>query len=415
MKRIGIMGGTFNPIHNAHLIMAEAAFSQFHLDKVLFMPSQNPPHKNTVDIISVEHRIRMIRLAIDGNDKFEISYTECGKEGKTYTSDTLLQLKRENPDDTKFYFILGGDSLMQLEEWNNPKSIFENCHLIVTRRGQTTEKVFNKKIKYYQEEYSADISVLDMEKIHISSEKIRELINKREPFSYYCPDKVTKYIAFHELYGFVKEGKDMTIRTIHSMLKCICRPKRFLHMLGVQYTSAALAMTYGVALNKAELAGILHDCAKYLTFKEQIVMCDEYEIGLTETEKENPVLIHGKLGAEIAKRKFHVSDKEILTAIRFHITGRPNMTNLEKIIFIADCIEPNRNERYHANLLGSIRHMAFINLDMALVMCLENTMAYLSETNMVVDLHSKETYDYYKKLIDGGQYESIIRNGLYRI
>ncbi len=396
MKRIGIMGGTFNPIHNVHLIMAQTALNQFQLDHILFMPAKNPPHKKQEEIIQEAHRIRMIQLAIDGNERFELSDMECRRDGKTYTSDTLLQLKKENPN-TLFYFIIGGDSLMQLEEWHKPQIIFENCHLIAARRGQITRKEFRKKMESYEEKYKAEISALDMENIHISSERIRSHIKKKEPFAYYCPDAVTKYILYHGLYGCVKEKKEeLSMPEIHSILEGISRPHRFLHMIGVQYISSALAMTHGVIVKQAELAGILHDCAKYLTIDEQRKLCGEYAIELTGTEKENPCLIHGKLGAEIAKSKFGVSDEEVLSAIRYHITGRPNMTSLEKIIFIADYIEPGRKERYQPHLLGSIRHMAFVNLDTALLMCLENILSFLSGSQEAVDSNTEETYQFYK-------------------
>ena len=123
MKRIGIMGGTFNPIHSVHLIMAQVAYHQFHLDKVLFMPSKHPPHKDNSVIISDEHRTRMIQLAIDGNSNFEFSDLELKREVTTYTSDTLTYLTEKNPD-TEYYFIIGGDSLEQLENWHKPEVIF---------------------------------------------------------------------------------------------------------------------------------------------------------------------------------------------------------------------------------------------------------------------------------------------------
>lgn len=206
MRRIGIMGGTFNPIHSVHLIMAQVAYNQFQLDKIVFMPSKHPPHKDNSVIVSDEHRTRMIQLAIDGNNHFEFSDFELRREGTTYTSDTLTELKKQNSD-TEYYFIIGGDSLEQLENWHEPEVIFEKCHILAARRGQLSKKAFRKKVRYYKEKYNADIQLIEMENIHISSQGIREHIEKKQPFSYYCPDKVSKYIAYHGLYGFCREKR----------------------------------------------------------------------------------------------------------------------------------------------------------------------------------------------------------------
>ena len=403
MKRIGIMGGTFNPIHSVHLIMAQVAYKKFHLDKILFMPSKNPPHKDNREIVSDAHRTRMIQLAIDGNNHFEFSDMELKREGTTYTSDTLTELTEKNPD-TEYYFIIGGDSLWQLENWHEPETIFQKCHIIAARRGQVKRKEFRKKIAYYEEKYNAQISQLEMENIHISSKGIREHIQNGEPYSYYCPDKVSKYIAYHGLYGFCRPTKaHLSMLEIHSMLKCIFRPKRFLHILGVQYTSTSLAMAYHCDVKQAELAGVLHDCGKYLTFEEQLEACEKHGVELAPVEVQNPALIHAKLGAAIAKEKYNVCDEEILNAIRYHTTGRKDMSLLEKIIYIADYIEPNRTMDCSPYSLEQIRREAFRSLDKTLCMILENSILYLQSRDAVIDSLTLETYEYYKQRVCGGK------------
>lgn len=397
LKRIGIMGGTFNPIHSVHLIMAQVAYKKFHLDKILFMPSKNPPHKDSREIVSDAHRTRMIQLAIDGNNHFEFSDLELKRAGTTFTSDTLIELAKKNPD-TEYFFIIGGDSLWQLENWHRPEIIFQKCHIIAARRGQIKRKEFRKKIAYYEKKYNARISHLEMENIHISSKGIREHIQNGEPYSYYCPDKVSKYIAYHELYGFSKPKKEyLSMLEIHSMLKCIFRPKRFLHIMGVQYTSASLAMKHGCKVRQAELAGVLHDCGKYLTVDEQLEACKKYGVQLTALEIGNPSLIHAKLGSVIAREKYNVWDKEILNAIRYHTTGREGMGLLEKIVYIADYIEPNRSMECSPHSLEQIRKEAFHNLDRALCMILENSILYLKNKREVIDSITLATYEYYKK------------------
>ncbi len=401
MRRIGIMGGTFNPIHSVHLIMAQVAYKQFNLDQVVFMPSKHPPHKDNNEIVSDEHRTRMIQLAIDGNNHFAFSDLELNREGTTYTSDTLTYLTEQNPD-TEYYFIIGGDSLEQLESWHEPQIIFDKCHILAARRGQLSKKDFKSKVAYYKEKYNANIQLIEMENIHISSHRIRKHILKGEPYSYYCPDKVSKYIAYHGLYGFhrVKEGP-LSMLEIHSCMKCIFRPKRYLHIMGVQYTATALAMAHGADMKKAELAGVLHDCAKYMTGAEQLAMCDLNGVELSGIERDNTSLIHAKLGAYVAKHKYHITDSEILSAIAYHTTGKKDMTLLEKIIYIADYIEPNREMDCHPFSLDEIRHEAYQDIDHALLMILENTVDFLTKQNKPIDTMTLDTYNYYKTLRNG--------------
>lgn len=400
MKRIGIMGGTFNPIHSVHLIMAQVAYKKFNLDKILFMPSKNPPHKDAHEIVSDAHRARMIQLAIDGNNHFEFSDMELKREGTTYTSDTLTEITKQNPD-AKYYFIIGGDSLWQLEDWHKPEVIFEKCSIIAARRGQVKRKEFRQKISYYEKKYDAKIYHLEMENIHISSQGIREHIKNGEPYSYYCPDKVSKYIAYHGLYGFSKPPKEhLSMLEIHSMLKCIVRPNRFLHILGVQYTAVSLAMAHGCDVKKAEMAGVLHDCGKYLTYDEQFDACKKHNVELSDIEIKIPALIHAKLGAQIATEKYRITDEEILDAIRFHTTGRENMTLLEKIIYISDYIEPNRTMHCEPYSIETIRYEAFHNIDLALFMVLEDCISYLKSKDSLIDSMTLKTYEYYKKEIE---------------
>lgn len=170
---------------------------------------------------------------------------------------------------------------------------------------------------------------------------------------------------------------------------------RYEHTIGVMYTAAALAMRYEYDINKASLAGLLHDNAKCIPYEKKIQMCQKYNLHLTDSEKENPALLHAKLGAFLAMHKYKVTDKEVISAILYHTTGRPKMTVLDKIIYVADYIEPNR---YKAKNLDKIRKLAFIDIDEALVMILHDTLEYLNSSNITVDSLTKKTYNYYKNL-----------------
>ncbi len=173
---------------------------------------------------------------------------------------------------------------------------------------------------------------------------------------------------------------------------------RFEHTLGVAYTAASLAMRYNIDLNKAMLAGLLHDVSKRCKSDKYIDMCKAYDIFISEAEFKNPGLLHAKLSAYIAENEYNIEDTEILSAIECHTTGKPNMTLLDKIIYIADYIEPLRNKQSH---LLELRQTAFLDIDKALLMILEDTVEYLKSTNKAIDPLTYETYLFYKGKING--------------
>lgn len=185
----------------------------------------------------------------------------------------------------------------------------------------------------------------------------------------------------------------MNKKEIKKHLKQVLKPGRYEHTLGVEYTCTCLAMRYGYDLEKADMAGLLHDCAKCLSDKEKLAMCKENKIPVSKTEKQNPGLLHAKLGAFLARREYDIEDKEILSAISCHTTGKPEMSLLDKIVFIADYIEPNRDQ---APNLDKIRQLAFTDLDECLIFILEQTLSYLEEIGACMDPMTQETYQYYK-------------------
>lgn len=173
--------------------------------------------------------------------------------------------------------------------------------------------------------------------------------------------------------------------------------KRYEHTLGVEYTAAALAMRYGANVKNALLAGLLHDCAKCLSDKKLLEICEKNDIAVTETERELPFLLHGKAGAVLAEKKYGVKNREVLDAIVNHTTGREGMSLLEKIVFVADYIEPGRN---HAPDLDELRRLAFQNLDSALVRILEGTLTHLKSRGFAIDPRTENTWNYYRRMTD---------------
>lgn len=200
MKKIGIMGGTFNPIHNAHLALAGCAYEQFDLDSVWFMPSKNPPHKITQHLESKEHRSDMVKLAIEDNDYFEFSDFELSRPGLTFTVDTLSVLTKQYPD-TCFYFILGEDSLFNIETWKRTDVLLEISNIIVAKRGLHEDDDIIDQIKFLECKYETNsIKLLESPISNLSSQHIRENIKAGRSIKYYVPQKVEEYIYKNKLY-----------------------------------------------------------------------------------------------------------------------------------------------------------------------------------------------------------------------
>ena len=194
------MGGTFDPIHMGHLILGEQSFEQLHLDKVLFMPSGNPPHKrNRTGRASDGQRVDMVRLAIEDNPHFELSLAEMHETGYTYTYRTLEELKEQNPD-TDYYFIIGADSLFTFDEWKEPARICRACTLVVAVRDHASSDELNQEIKRLSAEYEGRFTLLDTMNLDVSSHQIRSWVSEGKSLKYYVPDPVISYMKENGIY-----------------------------------------------------------------------------------------------------------------------------------------------------------------------------------------------------------------------
>ena len=200
MRKVGIMGGTFDPIHIGHLILGENAYLQFGLDKVVFMPSGNPPHKKDRDGGTDLQRMDMVKLAIASNTHFEISDIEMNEDGYTYTYRTLEKLVKEHPD-TEYHFIIGADSLFYFDTWKNPQRIADACTLVVATRNHTSDEKLDEKIEFVRKRFNATIEKLDTENIDCSSSQIRSWIKEGHTVKYYVPDTVINYIHTYHVYS----------------------------------------------------------------------------------------------------------------------------------------------------------------------------------------------------------------------
>lgn len=183
------------------------------------------------------------------------------------------------------------------------------------------------------------------------------------------------------------------IKRMQQKLKKHLDEDRYEHTLGVMYTAGALAMRYQENIRSALIAGLLHDCAKCIPTNKKFKMCSKYHLEVSETERSNPSLLHAKLGAYLAEKKYHVRDEAILSAITFHTTGKPAMSLLEKIVYVADYIEPGRRELPN---MAEIRRLAFENIDECIYQILQDSLNYLNTRNITIDPMTEKTYLYYK-------------------
>lgn len=345
MSKIGILGGTFNPIHNGHIEIARCAKVQFGLSRVIFLTSGNPPHKQGRQILDAKIRHIMVKRTVSGMDGFEPCDWEIKREERSYTRDALLHFREIFPED-ELYFIIGGDSLKDFDKWYKPKEILELCTLLVyDRAGGTSDAEFAKKI--------------DGVKIDISSSSIRENVKNGISIEEKVPEAVLQFIKRNEIYRYVPD--------FEAKLKTMLTPERFIHSLGVRDMAKELAEIFGADVKKAEIAGLLHDNAKNMD--NILERCDDLEAELDEFERENLVLAHAKLGAETAKCIFGITDSEIINAIKWHTVGRPQMSLLEKIVFVADLTEYGRR----FSDAEKIRKIAKKDIDRAVLECVKAT------------------------------------------
>ncbi len=200
MEKIGIMGGTFDPIHNGHLLLGRQAYEEYDLDQIWYMPSGHPPHKRDHKVTSAADRCAMVKLALRSDPRFRLSDFEISREGKTYTAQTLSLLKQDYPE-CDFYFIIGADSLYEIETWFHPEEVLSAARLLVADRDyQEAHAAIDQQIAMLSQKYSCDIRKLHCRKLEASSEQIRQLVGQGKTIRPYVPADVEAYIMAHHLY-----------------------------------------------------------------------------------------------------------------------------------------------------------------------------------------------------------------------
>ncbi len=391
--RILIYGGSFNPPHLGHIRSVQTAVKALAPDKTFLIPAAIPPHKRLAQgSPEPEHRLVMTALAAEAIPGCAASDMELRREGLSYTSDTLRQLHERYPD-AELVFLMGTDMLLSLETWHEPETIMALSSLAVFARETGREGEISAQAAHLREKYGAAVYMLEGEPVTVSSTEIRELLPQRQGRGY-LTDGVYAYIIRHRLYG-ARPDLDWLREKAYAYLKST----RVEHVRGTEAMARRLAVRWGVDETDAAEAAILHDVTKKMTGPDQLRLAEKYGIIPDTWERENTELLHAVTGAAFAADIFGVPEP-IENAIRWHTTGRPGMTALEQIVFLADAIEMGRKP-YPA--LEAIRKTAFEDLDAAVELCARRTLDYVAARGLPIHPDTARTREYYlKKLEDKG-------------
>ena len=389
--KIGIYGGTFDPIHRGHLTAAKAVRDALGLNKLLLIVDSIPPHKELpADSAGNEDRLAMTELATAELGKWaEVSDIELRRQGKSYTSDTLRQLKAMYPDD-ELWLIVGSDMFLSFHTWHEPEVIASLAGIAaVSRLEESEDDAFAAQKKYLEAAYGANIvTVKNPDVIEVSSTEVREALSRGEGRAY-LSDAVYGYIARKHLYGTHAELKHLTVDELRPIAMSFLKPKRMPHVLGTEQEAIRLARQYGADVTKAQIAALLHDCTKKLNRDEQLALCAHYGIVPDPLERQTLKLLHAKTGAAVARDLFGVDD-DIYNAIYWHTTGKADMTVLEKVIYMADYVEPNRV----FDGVDDLRDAVHTDLDMGLLMGLQDSIEEMTERGNPVHYRTVEAKEY---------------------
>ena len=392
--KIGIYGGTFNPPHLGHMAAAKAAVAALKLDKLLLIPAAIPPHKALPsDTPAPEHRLAMVEKWADGMGAgVEVSALELEREGKSYTSDTLRAIRQTYPD-AELWLLMGTDMFLTLHLWHEPEVILSLAGICAFgRTEQDGEALFAPQRDYLQQHFHAKITTITLPGlVDISSTRLREQLENGGGGQYLLPS-VYGYILMHRLYGTKADLKNLDLNQLRACSYSMMRAKRIPHVMGVEEEAVKLAQRWGADPELARRAGILHDCTKYYELPEQLDICEEYGVRLDALEQKAVKLLHSKTGACIARGVFGQPDA-VYDAIFWHTTGKADMTTLEKVLYIADYMEPNRD----FDGVERLRHLAYTDLDKAMLLGVEMTIQEMQQRQVPIHTNTLQARDWLRQ------------------
>ena len=360
--RIAMYGGTFNPIHLGHMNAARAVVQHLQLDKLLLMPANVPPHKALPEgSASPAQRLEMCRLAAAQLERVEACPLELERTGPSYTVDTLQTLRERYPD-CDLWLVVGTDMVLTFDRWRQPEKMAKLCRLAVVARDEDDRQRIAQKAEELRTRLGMGIDVIQHPAMPMSSTQVRGSMDER-----LLHPAVMDYIRKNRLYL-------PTLEQLRQAVEQRVSSKRMAHILGCENLAAKMAAVYGVDDYTARAAAILHDCTKALSAKEQLTLCEKWNIMYDYGENDFEALIHADTGAEAARREFRMPD-DIVDAIRTHTTGDTVMTTLQKMLYVADMCEETRTWPGAEDL----RALALTDLEAAVTSAMERTAAFIRQ------------------------------------
>ncbi len=377
MRKIGIFGGSFDPPHREHKSLVEQAIKSLDLDKVYIVPAKIPPHKKNKSLSSDKDRLEMCRLAFSDLPCVEISDYELNAGGVSYTYLTCRYFKERHPESQLFWFV-GTDMLRNFPTWKNPEEILANATLAVCARNEE-QGWLKEEEELFQARFQRDFALIDYQGKDVSSTQIRVLAGAGMDITAYTGETVAAYINRTGLYAIPFADTSLSFQTA----------KRRAHSIRVALLAARRAPSLKVSERKAIAASLFHDCAKNIPADSPCLS------GFEAQGVPKPVW-HQYAGAYLTEHLFGVQDEEILNAVRYHTSGRENMQSLEKLIFLADMLEEERE----FPRVDELRALFWEDdtLDECMCVALKETLLHLKNKGSEIYPLTQNAYEYYQKI-----------------
>ena len=381
-----IYGGSFNPPHLGHVSAAQSVYEALRPDRFLIIPTNIAPHKAAAaGSPDAAARLQMCRLAFAGIPGAEVSPMEMEREGKSYTADTIGILREKYPED-ELYLVVGTDMFLSFREWHEYKYLLDNCTLAVLSRETDDRGEILSFKRSLENEDGARIRLIEHEPLPMSSAEIRAMLPKAGGAEL-LDDGVYSLIIKNRWYAAKPE-----LQWLREKVRPYLTEKRARHVAGCEEQAVKLARRWGADVYEAAEAGILHDITKKLSDEEQLIMCDKYGIILDAAERRNPRILHARTGAALARELFGIPDG-IYSAIRWHTTGKPDMSLMEKVIYLADFTEPTRDFEG----VEPLRKLCFEDIDRAMELGLRMSLEEIRSRGEDAYKDTVDAYQWYKK------------------
>ena len=384
MERIGIYGGTFNPPHIGHMNAAAHAIRALNLDRLLLIPDRVAPHKPLPEgSPTPDQRLEMLKIAAESCPGAEVCDLEMHREGPSYTYETVEQLSKLYPDG-ELVLIMGTDMFLSFHTWKYPERITALASLAVLYRGDRNERDAVAMKKAEMEAAGVAVTLVENPVTVLSSTQIRRLLAFRCAGGL-LPEGVLDYIRENRLYDTRTDWKHLPMDELERVVVRLLNPTRVAHVLGCRDTAVELARHWGADVTDAARAGILHDVTKAIDGPLQLTLCGAYGKILNDFSRKYPKTLHALTGSMVAERIFG-ENENVVSAICHHTTGKADMTLLQKIIYVADYMEPIRDFPG----VEKLRELAFTDMDAALKLGLEMTLEHLRNQGSEVAPESRE-------------------------